>query len=246
MKILITDDEPLARDRVRHLLNRIDGFQPMEQDAGNGLEAIELSRRFQPDIVLMDIRMPVMGGLEAANHLAAMENPPAVIFCTAYDAHAIEAFQVQAAGYLLKPMKLEDLHKSLNQVGKINRAQMSRLRDSLPELDGGRSHISAKTLKGIELVPLEDVYYFMADSKYVTVYHKHGEILIDDTLKELEAEFGKRFVRIHRNALVRKDRIERMLRDESGHYSIQLTDVEKPLSVSRRHVPGMKKVMQSM
>ena len=246
MKILITDDEPLARDRVRHLLNRIDGFQPIEHDAGNGLEAIELSKRYQPDIVLMDIRMPVMGGLEAASHLATMENPPAVIFCTAYDAHAIEAFQVQAAGYLLKPMKLEELHRSLEQAGKVNRAQMNRLKDSVPELGGGRSHISAKTLKGIELVPLEDVYYFMADSKYVTVYHKHGEILIDDTLKELEAEFGKRFVRIHRNALVRRDRIERMLRDENGHYSIQLAEVEKPLSVSRRHVPGMKKVMQSM
>lgn len=245
MKILITDDEPLARDRVRHLLSRIDGFQAIELDAGNGLEAIELTKQYQPDIVLMDIRMPVMGGLEAAHHLADMEHPPAVIFCTAYDTHAIEAFQVQAVGYLLKPVKLEDLHRSLELAGRTNRAQISHLQELMPDTEA-RNHISAKTLKGIELVPLENIYYFMADSKYVTVYHEKGEILIDDPLKELEAEFDAQFVRIHRNALVRKSLIERMLRDENGHYSIQLNHVEKPLSVSRRHVPLMKRIMQSM
>lgn len=245
MKILITDDEPLARDRVRHLLSRMEGYQPIEQDASNGLEAIELTRQYQPDIVLMDIRMPMMGGLEAAGHLAGMERPPAIIFCTAYDNHAIEAFDVQAIGYLLKPVKAEDLQRSLNRASKVNRAQMNRLQDSLSD-NGSRSHISAKTLKGIELIPLDSIYYFMADSKYVTVYHENGETLIDDPLKDLEAEFASGFVRIHRNALVRKSLIERMLRDENGHYSIQLTHVDKPLSVSRRHVSLMKKVMQSM
>ncbi|AMO54683.1 chemotaxis protein CheY [Endozoicomonas montiporae] len=245
MKILITDDEPLARDRVRHLLNRLEGFEAIEQDASNGYEAVELARAHQPDIVLMDIRMPLMGGLEAANLLAEMEKPPAIIFCTAYDNHAIEAFNVQAIGYLLKPVKVEDLQQSLNRASKVNRAQMNQLQSSLAS-NGTRTQISAKTLKGIELVPLDSIYYFMADSKYVTVYHENGETLIDDPLKDLATEFEATFVRIHRNALVRKSLIERMLRDDNGHYSIQLAHVEKPLSVSRRHVPLMKKIMQTM
>ncbi|MGI9276077.1 MAG: LytR/AlgR family response regulator transcription factor [Endozoicomonas sp.] len=243
MNILITDDEPLARERLRHLLSRLEGYQTLEHDAGNGIEAIELCRQFKPDIVLMDIRMPVMGGLEAASHIAELDSPPAVIFCTAYDAHALEAFQVQAMGYLLKPVKFEELGKALERAGRVNRLQLANLKESFPE---SRSHISAKTLRGIELVPLDDVLYFMADSKYVTVVHKNGEVLIDDPLKELEAEFNSRFVRIHRNALVARHVIERMLRDEQGHYSIQLTDVDEPLSVSRRHVPLMKKIMKSL
>ncbi|KEQ18311.1 LytR/AlgR family response regulator transcription factor [Endozoicomonas numazuensis] len=244
MNILITDDEPLARDRLRHLLGRLEGFQALEYDAGNGIEALELCRKYQPDIVLMDIRMPVMGGLEAAAHISKLERPPAVIFCTAYDTHAIEAFQVQAVGYLLKPVKLEDLQQALSGAAKVNRLQLASLRDELN--DNSRSHIAAKTLKGIELVPLDDISYFMADSKYVTVYHKNGEVLIDDPLKDLESEFNSRFVRIHRNALVARKAIERMTRDEQGHYFIQLSGVEEPLSVSRRHVPLMKKFMQSL
>ncbi|WP_422135785.1 LytR/AlgR family response regulator transcription factor [Endozoicomonas sp. ALD040] len=244
MNILITDDEPLARDRLRHLLGRLEGFQALEYDAGNGIEALELCRKYQPDIVLMDIRMPVMGGLEAAAHISKLERPPAIIFCTAYDTHAIEAFQVQAVGYLLKPVKLEDLQQALTGAAKVNRLQLASLKDDLN--DNARSHIAAKTLRGIELVPLDDIYYFMADSKYITVYHKNGEVLIDDPLKDLESEFSSRFVRIHRNALVARKAIERMIRDEQGHYSIQLSGVEKLLSVSRRHVPLMKKFMQSL
>ncbi|WP_257288298.1 LytTR family DNA-binding domain-containing protein [Endozoicomonas sp. SESOKO2] len=244
MNILITDDEPLARDRLRHLLGRLEGFQALEYDAGNGIEALELCRKYQPDIVLMDIRMPVMGGLEAAAHISKLERPPAVIFCTAYDTHAIEAFQVQAVGYLLKPVKIEDLQQALIGAAKVNRLQLASLKEDLN--DNARSHIAAKTLRGIELVPLDDIYYFMADSKYITVYHKNGEVLIDDPLKDLESEFSSRFVRVHRNALVARKAIERMIRDEQGHYFIQLRGVDKPLSVSRRHVPLMKKFMQSL
>lgn len=244
MNILITDDEPLARDRLRHLLGRLNGYQALEHDAGNGIEAIDLCRKYQPDIVLMDIRMPVMGGLEAAQRLSELEKPPAVIFCTAYDAHAVEAFKVQAVGYLLKPVKIEDLDAALKNASKVNKVQLANISDRMPK--DSRNHIAAKTLKGIELVPLDDILYFMADSKYVTVYHKNGEVLIDDPLKDLEAEFSSRFVRIHRNALVARSAIEKMLRDENGHYSIQLAGVEESLSVSRRHVPLMKKFMQSI
>ena len=246
MNILITDDEPLARERLRHLLNQIEGVQPVEEAASNGLEAVQLTKRYQPDVVLMDIRMPVMDGLEAARHIAGMERPPAIIFCTAYDSHAIEAFDVHATGYLLKPLKAEALHSALSSTRKLNKVQASALHNTVSGNDDGRSYISSKTLKGIELVPLDTVYYFMADSKYVSVIHENGETLIDDPLKELEKEFTASFIRIHRNALVRKNLIERLLRDEHGHYSVQLTHVDKTLPVSRRQVAVLKKVMQSM
>lgn len=245
MNVLIVDDEPLARERLRYLISRFDNFMVLEHEAGNGRDAIELCSQYQPDIVLMDIRMPVMGGLEAAKHISSMEKPPAVIFCTAYDNHALEAFDAQAVGYLLKPIRQEDLNESLQRASKLNRLQLAWLNDHLPE-NKEQGHIAAKTLRGIELVPINDILYFMADNKYVTVHHRHGEVLIDDPLKSLEEDHIQHFVRIHRNALVRRDAIESLSRDDKGHCFIHLKEVPEPLSISRRHVPLIKKIMQSL
>ncbi|MFK0572537.1 LytR/AlgR family response regulator transcription factor [Endozoicomonas sp.] len=245
MNVLIVDDEPLARERLRYLISRFDNFMVLEHEASNGRDAIELCSQYQPDIVLMDIRMPVMDGLEAARHISTMAKPPAVIFCTAYDNHALEAFDAQAVGYLLKPIRQEDLNQSLQRASKLNRLQLAWLNDHLPE-DKEQGHIAARTLRGIELVPLNDVLYFMADNKYVTVYHRHGEVLIDDPLKELEENHNQHFVRIHRNALVRRDAIESLSRDDKGHCFIHLKEVSERLPISRRHVPLIKKIMQSL
>ena len=136
------------------------------------------------------------------------------------------------------------MQKALERAKKINRYQLAALDKDLPSQ--GKEHIAAKTIRGIELVPLSDVLYFMADSKYVTVHHTNGEVLIDDPLKSLEERFGDRFVRIHRNALVCKDAIESLSRDDKGHCFIHLKGVEQPISVSRRHVPLIKKMMRSM
>ena len=245
MKVLIVDDEPLARDRLRYLLGRIDGYVALEHDAGNGRETLELCYRLEPDIVLMDIRMPGMGGLETASYISRMANPPAIIFCTAFDNHALEAFQASAVGYLLKPIRRDDLQAALNQAQKVNRLQLANLDKNLVQADSP-GHITAKTMRGIELVPIHDILYFMADSKYVTVHHKNGEVLIDEPLKQLEEDHNNLFVRIHRNALVCRNAIESLSRNEKGHSFIRLKGVEKPLSVSRRHVPLIKKIMQSM
>ena len=244
MNVLIVDDEPLARERIRYLLGRLDGFMALERDTGNGREALELCNQYQPDIVLMDIRMPGMGGIDAAIYMSRMENPPAIIFCTAYDNHALEAFEAQAVGYLLKPIRLDELKKALDRAQKVNRLQLAALDKDLSK--PGQGHIAAKTLRGIELVPLTEVLYFMADSKYVTVHHAKGEVLIDDPLKSLEEKHCDRFVRIHRNALVCREAIESLSRDDKGHSFIHLKGVEKPLSISRRHVPSIKKIMQSL
>lgn len=245
MKVLIVDDEPLARDRIRYLLGQIEGFAALEHDAGSGREALELCHRLEPDIVLMDIRMPGMDGLEAARYISRLKNPPAIIFCTAYDDHAVEAFKAQAVGYLLKPIEQDDLQDSLAKAGKINRLQLANL-DSDMALPANQGHIAAKTLRGIELVPIADILYFMADSKYVMVHHKNGEVLIDEPLKKLEEDHNNLFVRIHRNALVCRGAIESLSRDDRGHSFIHLKGVEQPLSISRRHVPLIKKIMESL
>ena len=246
MNVLIVDDEPLARERLRHLIARIDNFMVLEREAANGREAIDLCAQLQPDIVLMDIRMPAMDGLEAAKHISTMERPPAIIFCTAYDSHALEAFEAQAVGYLLKPIRIEELTMALQRASKLNRLQLALLDGHFQEHHHEKEHIAAKTLRGIELVPLGDVLYFMADNKYVTVHHRHGEVLIDDPLKNLEEDHCHDFVRIHRNALVRRDAIESLSRNDKGHCFLHLKEVPEPLSISRRHVPLIKKIMQSL
>ncbi|MGY0218439.1 LytR/AlgR family response regulator transcription factor [Endozoicomonadaceae bacterium StTr2] len=246
MKVLIADDEPLARDRLRHMLEHLEGYDVCKGEAGTGDEAVRLARQFQPDIILLDIRMPGLGGIEVAEGLQKLSCPPALVFCTAYDEYALAAFDVHAAGYLVKPVRQEELKTVLEKARKINKLQASSLTDDSRNTSRSRTHISARTHRGIELIELADIRYFIADNKYVTVHHLHGEVLIDETLKELENEFGQRFVRIHRNALVARDAIEGLCRCDQGQYTVKLKDVETPLGVSRRHVAGMRKLMSEL
>lgn len=242
MKVLIVDDEQLARDRLVRMLSDMPGYEVVGQ-AGNGMQAVEKCELTQPDVVLLDIRMPGMDGLEAARHMAGMEQPPAVVFCTAYEEHAIEAFKVQAVGYLLKPVRRDDLIDVLGSATRTNRAQMAAL---AREEGSQRSHISARTRKGIELVPIDEVRFFQADQKYVTMRHPGGELLIDETLQELETEFGSRFIRVHRNALVATKYIEGLERNEEGQYEIRLRDVSGGIDISRRHVSTVRRYIQKL
>ena len=225
MRVLVCDDEQLARDRLKRLVEKTDGVEVVAE-AANGREAIEQAQATRPDVILMDIRMPEMDGMEAAEHLSKMDNPPALIFCTAYDEHALQAFKVHAVDYLLKPVSAGDLETAL---GKAR-----------------RGHISARTHRGLELVPVDEVRYFLADQKYVTVCSGEGEVLIDETLKELETEFGDQFVRIHRNALVALKFIEGMEMATAGHHQVRLRGIDERLTVSRRHVAGLRRVLQNL
>ena len=242
MKVLIVDDEQLARDRLARMLTDMNGYEVVGQ-AANGMQAIERCESTQPDVVLLDIRMPGMDGLEAARHMAGMEQPPAVVFCTAYEEHAIEAFKVQAVGYLLKPVRRDDLSAVLASATRTNRAQLAALAQ---EEGSQRTHISARTRKGIELVPVDEVRYFQADQKYVTMRHPGGELLIDETLQELETEFGSRFIRVHRNALVSTKYIEGLERNEEGQYQIRLRDIPTGIDISRRHVSSIRRYIQKL
>jgi len=240
VKVLIVDDEALARDRLARMVAQLGGHEVTGQ-AANGREAVARVLEQAPDVVLMDIRMPGMDGLEAAQHLAALPQPPAVVFCTAYEEHAIAAFEVQAVGYLLKPVRRERLAAALDQAARVNRAQLAALdRLGAPQ----RTHIAARTHRGLELVPLDDILCFRADHKYVVVTHTGGEVLIEDTLRDLETEFGERFVRVHRATLAALRHVERLERSAAGQAQLRLRHLAEPLEVSRRHRPEVRRVLR--
>ena len=237
MKVLIADDEAPARTRLRRLVEDIDGHD-IVGEAATGREALLLSDKTQPDVLLLDIRMPGMDGLEAARHLAALENPPAVIFTTAYGDHALEAFAAHALDYLLKPIRKERLAQALAHVRKLNRAQSAAL--SSVDTAQARSHICARVRGALQLVPVGEIVYFLADQKYVTVRYSDGSVLIEESLKALETEFAAAFTRIHRNALVAAAHITGLERDDDGHVHVRLRGVTERLEVSRRHAAELR------
>ncbi|TCB64563.1 LytR/AlgR family response regulator transcription factor [Acinetobacter sp. ANC 4178] len=239
MDILICDDEPLAVERLSRLVTQM-GHQVIAT-AAYGQQAIEMVQFYQPDVVLLDIQMPEMDGLTCAQYLRQLEPSPAIVFCTAYDQHALDAFKSHAEGYLLKPIMQQELQQVLDQLTKLTQAQMSNLKQK-EDMDNQaqRHQIAAKTYRGVELVPVENIYYFLADQKYVTVRHKNGSVLIDETLKDLELEFGEQFIRIHRNALVSVHYLEGLEVINSGQYQVRCRELDERLSVSRRHLPNLR------
>lgn len=242
MKILVVDDEPLAQRRLKLLLTEFDLVSNVET-ANNGLQAIESCQKCKPDVVLMDIRMPAMDGLEAANHISQMDEAPAIVFTTAYDEYALEAFNVNAIDYLLKPVRRQKLEDAILKASSLNQAQISTIKS---QQEPGRSHISTKISGNIKLTPIEDIIFFQADQKYVTVKHINGETIIEDTLKELQAEFSESFIRVHRNALISKAFISGLYRDGEGHSFVTLKDISTKLEISRRHLAEVKKLIKTL
>jgi two-component system response regulator AlgR len=196
-----------------------------------GEQALQQTIELMPDVVLLDVRMPGMDGLEAARHMNVLNEPPAVIFTTAFDEYAVTAFEAQAVGYLLKPIRKEKLAAALAQAGRLTRPQLQKLSANTPQR---RTHIAARHREGLRLIPIEDILYFLAEQKYTTVRHLKGEDLIEDSLRALEEELGSSFVRVHRNALVSVRHLERIDRNADGQYYVRLQGCEAPLQVSRR------------
>lgn len=237
-RVLIVDDEPPARELLGRLLA---GFEDIEVigEAGGGEEALQLANDLAPDIVLLDVRMPGMDGLQAARHMATLAEPPAVIFTTAYESHALEAFDAQAIAYLLKPIRREKLAAAIAQAGRLTRPQLQQAAVAARSAER-RTHIAVRERQGIRLVPLEEVLLFYADQKYTTVRHAGGEHLIEESLRALEEEFGSQFVRIHRSSLVNTRHLESIERDEGGQYFVRLRGVPERFGVSRRMAGELK------
>ena len=238
MKILIVDDEKLARIRLDNLIKKI-GDHTVVGEAANGREAIDLTNTTKPDILLMDIRMPVMDGIEAALHLSALEAPPIVIFTSAYDQHALEAFEANAIDYLLKPIRQDRLQKALDKAEQMSLKEMV-VRGKLGDEVTPRTHISVHDRGQITLIPLQDVCYFSADNKYVAVRTAKEKYLIEDSLTNLEEEFKEQFRRIHRSTLVSIDYIDGLEKLDSGHWCVVMKNIPEKLGVSRRHTSSLR------
>lgn len=234
--VLIADDEPLARERLQRLVAELTGYQVCGE-AADGDAVLREVARLQPDIVLLDIRMPGLDGLAAAAQLTRLNNPPAVIFCTAYDKYAINAFDVQAVAYLLKPVRREALADALARAGRVNRVQLQALQQRETE-DGGQ--LAVRTHRGTELIDLHRIHYCEADQKCVTVHHDLGETVTDYTLKELEQAWPQYLLRIHRHTLVGTRFLQGMIRDSDGQQYATLRDQLGQLPVSRRHASQLK------
>jgi two-component system, LytTR family, response regulator AlgR len=238
MRVLIVDDEPPARERLRSMLTEAGEFEVVGE-AGHGEQAIDLVDKLLPDVVLLDVRMPGIDGLEVARHLATLPEPPAVIFTTAFDEYALQAFDSEAIAYLLKPIRAEKLHAALAKAARLTRPQLQQVAAAARE-PTHRLHIGVRSRDGLKLIPIEEVFYFHADQKYTTVKHLKGEDLIEDSLKTLEEEFSASFVRIHRNAVVNTRYLERIARDASGQHFVHLRGLPDALEVSRRMAGDLK------
>lgn len=241
MRCLIVDDEVLARERLARLLEGLEW--EVCGHAQNGEEALKQVERLQPDVVLLDIRMPGMDGLEAARHLTGFDMPPAVVFTTAYGDHALEAFDAQAIDYLLKPIHPERLRKAMAKAMRLSDQQLETLQDAGGK--GTRTHICARNRGNLELVPLDEVVFFHADSKYVTVCSPSQRILVEESLKALEQEFAEAFMRIHRNALVSVNAIRGLEKSPEGQYRVMLEGVADRLEVSRRLLRDVRRRIKS-
>ena len=244
MKLLLVDDEPLARQRLAALVRDIDGWE-IAGEAGNGREAVEQAERLQVDAVLLDVAMPVMDGIEAARHLALLPSPPALVFCTAFDQHAVAAFEAAAVDYLVKPVRAERLGEALARARRQRAAQQAPV---LPDTsrDRQRSHLSARLRGSLRLIPVDEVRFLQADEKYVVVHHARGEDLIEESLKSLETEFGDRFIRIHRNCLVASEEFAELRRGLDGQVHALLRSGGEPLEVSRRCLPVLRERLKHL
>ncbi|MET0548672.1 MAG: LytTR family DNA-binding domain-containing protein [Xanthomonas sp.] len=242
MRIVIADDEPLARERLRGLLAEPRGVEVVAE-AADGQHALHACAEHHPDLVLLDIAMPGIDGLETARHLAAFEPRPAVVFCTAYDAHALSAFEAEAIDYLVKPVRAERLVAAIERVRTF---AAGRERNMAVPTGQRRTHLCARLRGSLRLIPIEDVHYLHAEEKYVIVHHARGEDLIEESLKSLEEDFGSRFVRIHRNCLVARHEIVELKRSPDGHVQALLRHGKQPLEVSRRCVAGLRETLKHL
>jgi two-component system, LytTR family, response regulator AlgR len=243
LKVFISDDEEPARERLRTLLEDIAAELPTKVvgEARNGVEAIELLPASGAQVLLLDIQMPGMGGLEVARHLARLAAPPRIIFITAHDRHAVEAFELNALDYLLKPVRAERLAAALKKATVPDNARLEKAAEA------PREYLSLAERNRIVLLPVRDILFLRAEEKYVTVRTRSREHLVEEPLIALEKEFAARFIRIHRNCLVARAAIRGFERapndDGEAHWLVVLDGLEERLPVSRRQWPAVRELV---
>lgn len=242
MKILIADDERLARIRLKSLIEEIEGDYQVVAQAANGIEALQKWQETLADVLLLDIRMPEMDGLDVAREIVKYAYPVAVIFTTAYSEHALQAFDANAIDYLVKPVRKERLLNALQKAQVFNQSKWDGVKSLIAS--NARSHICVQVQSNLHLIALKDIYYFQAEQKYVTIKTQEKEYLLDEPLKSLEQEFANLFIRIHRNALVSLLHIEDLHKQHEGQWMLTFHDLDEQLIVSRRLAATVRKSLK--
>jgi len=235
MNILIADDEHHARERLCALVHDLKGDYRVVGTVSDGGGVVSRCKEEPVDLVLLDIRMPMVDGMEAAAELAAMDTPPAVVFVTAFDRHAVEAFERGAIDYLVKPVRLERLRRALERARALTRPQLQALESAADVGDEAGERICTSYRGGMECVELKKIIYFQAEQKYVVIHHMGGTLLLENSLKSLEQSYGDRFLRIHRNALVSRQRLTGIEKGPDGRCYARLRGCDDHLEISRRH-----------
>ncbi|HAY46134.1 MAG TPA: hypothetical protein DCY55_07590 [Gammaproteobacteria bacterium] len=243
--VAIVDDEPLAASRLSRMVNDLAGYETVGIANSHG-QALDLVKRTNPDILLLDIEMPGANGLQLASDLSGLkETAPAIIFCTAYDQYAIDAFTTQASGYLLKPVKISDLELALL---KITKSKQNHVQGAEPAILPDEIFVIASEQSDAVRLCLSDVTYFNAENKLVFA-HSHIKTdngitenitTVDQSLDQPQATYGDKFIRAHRSTLVSARHIKRLFRDGTGKYWITVGDIETLIAISRRKIAAIK------
>jgi two-component system response regulator AlgR len=235
MRVLIADDEPLARMRLEALLRECSGAE-LVGSVGDAEAVLTLLPEVKPDVLLLDIEMPGLSGLDLAHRLKALPAPPQVVFCTAYEQHAVSAFDLAAADYLVKPVRGDRLCAALRRA--------AQRRVEAPATPSRRDHLCARIRGELKRVPLNAVLCLLADDKYVTVHHRDGSLLIEESLKQLDLEFPGRFVRLHRNCLVPRERLLGLKSLPDGRTIAQIAGCDLEPEISRRKLPALRELLR--
>lgn len=244
LKVLVVDDEALARARLRTLLG--DCAAPAALVAGEAADAVQAMtalHRESFDVVLLDIRMPGLDGMALAQSIAALPQPPAVVFVTAHSEHAVQAFELEVIDYLTKPVRLERLQQALQKVERIAKSGRGTGLDFTDEIlviqDRGRT----------ERVPLAEVLYLKAELKYITVRTASRSYILDGSLSELEERHSAWFMRIHRNALIARRAVRALEKhfdpEEGEGWAVRLNGIDEVLAVSRRQLSAVREAIAS-
>lgn len=248
MHLLIVDDEPLARLRLQRLLTDptaawaelLRGATLAE--AANGEEALHQAETTPPDWVFLDIRMPGLDGLAVANLWQQQGKAPLIIFTTAYSDHALAAFEVQAIDYLLKPIDPARLQAALEKAWRYQQSKTALKVQATPtHLLLPRQQLSLRIRNQLTLLPVGQVFYFQSELKYINVRYPDGMALLDGSLKQLEEEFAKDFIRIHRSALAARKYLKRLVKTAEELFFVEFAGISDTLEVSRRHLPEVRR-----
>jgi two-component system response regulator AlgR len=232
LRIVLVDDEAPARDRLTRLIEGIEGARLIGHYA-DGAGLLDGCANSRPDLILLDVEMPGQDGMALAAQLAESPDPPAIVFVTAFERYAVDAFQVQAADYLVKPVRRERLIAAIERVRERLSAQMQE-----------EPTLVARLAERITRIPVSEVRALIAEDKYVSVHYIGGVALVEASLVQLEQRFADRFLRVHRNALVARSHLRALFRDPGGAERVEIDDVDVCPEVSRRNLPVVRRALK--